>query len=354
MFLRSKFFLPLLRPGVMLSSIILLSLLTVVPSQAQTFDPGVRKRPSYPFRAFLNKFSLNLSTGYGRTFYRHDLSGFGYLRNAQGSFITQGPTSSGTAVGYSNWFSGAEPATTVVGSSDEDFKAISSDEGTIDMQGGGYSIPLNLSLYFNLYRFRVGGGAMLDFHRANVPQPDNFLTPFPEPDHVRSTMFRYYFLLGYSFYEYYDNAFGVDVRVGKVNMGGGFDDAVIKPSPFVNVGVTFEKVFSEYFRIYARPAYEFKSYELTLPDATIDHRNNAAFLTVGVSINYPDMPRSPIKNDKTQMKHYVSDPMGNRKEFRGQPFWRKQDPKIGELYPELNKTRRKRQAKRKDLLRKKD
>ena len=315
------------------------------------YDPGVRQRPSYPFRAFLNKFSVNLSTGYGRTFYRHDLTGYNYVRNAQGSYITPG-LAGGNLVGYSNWFNAATPATVVLGGDEEDYKVVPANDGEIAMASGGYSIPVNLAIYFNLYRLRLGGGAMIDFHRANVPEPDNFLTTFPEPDPVGARMFRYYGLLGYSVWEYYDNAIGVDVRVGQINMGRNFAEA--DPTPFVNVGVTLEKVFSEYFRVYVRPAYEYKRYALNLPDATtINHRNSAFFLTLGVSINYPDLPRSPIKNDKTQMRHYVSDGQGNKKEFRGQPFWRKQDPKIGELYPHLQKTKRKRAEQRRNFFKKK-
>lgn len=324
-----------------------------VPEDEQRagFDPGGKRPHSYPFRAFLNKFSVNLSSGYGRTFYRHELNGFGYVRSAEGTLITPDALT-GTVAGYSNWLSEATPGTLTLGN-EESYRAVSADDGELALRSGGYSIPVNLSIYYNLFRVRVGGGAMIDFHRANLPAPDNFLTPFPEPDRIKSTMFRYYFLLGYSAYEYYDNAIGVDVRFGSINMGKGFDQSVIESGPFINVGITLEKVFSEYFRVYLRPAYEYKNYTLNLPNTTIDHRNSAFFVTLGVSINYPDLPRSPIGNDRTQMRHYVSDGQGNKKEFRGQPFWRKQDPKIGELYPELIKTRRKRAARRRNMFKRK-
>ena len=320
--------------------------------QRPGFDPGGKQPHSYPFRAFLNKFSVNLSTGYGRTFYRHDLSGFGYVRNTQGTLISPSVSAGSTVSGYRNWLSEATPGTLVLASDENTYRTVAADEGELALRSGGYSIPVNLSLYYNLFRVRVGGGAMIDFHRANLPAPDNFLTPFPEPDKIKSTMLRYYFLLGYSAYEYYDNAIGVDVRIGSINMGKGFDDSIIEKGPFFNVGITLEKVFSEYFRVYLRPAYEYKRYTLNLPDTPIEHRNSAFFITLGVSINYPDLPRSPIRNDKTQMRHYVSDGQGNKKEFRGQPFWRKQDPKIGELYPELLKTKRQRRARVRNFFKK--
>ena len=321
----------------------------------QGFDPGGRERPGYPLRSFLNKFSVNLSTGYGHTFYRHDLEGYNYIRNAEGSYIS--PQLLGTNVaGYSNWFNEVTPAIFTLGTEGDDYKIVPglpADSSSLRLKSGGYSIPVNLSIYYNLFRVRLGGGAMIDFHRARQPEPENFLTPYPEPGRISSTMLRYYFLIGYSAYEYYDNAIGVDVRIGSINMGKGFDQASIESSPFINVGVTLEKVFSEYFRVYLRPAYEIKSYTINLPDATvINHRNSAFFLTLGVSINYPEMPRSPIKNDKTQMRHYVSDGHGNKREYRGQPFWKKQDPKVGELYPELKKSRRKRATQMRNIFKK--
>lgn len=330
---------------------------------AQGFDPGFeKKRHDYPIRAFFNKFSINLSTGYGRTFYRHTLNEYSYLRNNQGSFIFPDNSVSPNNIisGYSNWFSGAEVADIVVGNSPDSeangYKLVpASDTSSILMKGGGYNFPVQFSVYYNLFRLRLGGGVELNFHGANIPQPDNFLSRFPRPGRVTTVMSSYFFLLGFSVYEYYDNAFGVDVRFGKLNMGKGFDRNAVEPNNYINIGVTLEKVISEYFRLYLRPAYEIRSFAVNLPQGSLfDHQANTLSLSLGVSINYPDLPRSPIKNDKIQMRHYISDPMGNRREFRGQPIWRKQDPKIGELYPELMKTKRKRQTQRKNFFKKKN
>ena len=317
---------------------------------------GYDDRPSYPLRAFLNKFSVNVSSGYGRTFYRHTLTNNNYVRTADGSFIYPNGEQ-GTSPAYSNWFNRAVPTALTLPSNPDSLTLVTSDSSAINMRGGGYNIPINLSIYYNLFRVRIGGGISADFHTVNPPQPEDFRSFFSEPASFRTTQIRYYGLLGYSVYEYYDYALGVDVRAGMIRMGSGFDRGQTETSPFFNVGVTLEKVFSEYFRVYLRPSYEFKNYNLLLPEGpttAIDHRNSSGFLTLGVSINYPDLPRSPIKADKTQMKHYVTDPKtGEKREVRGQPFWRKQDPKIGELYPELTKNKRKRQAKRRQFFKKK-
>ncbi|MGB3587259.1 MAG: hypothetical protein WBA23_12000 [Tunicatimonas sp.] len=339
----------------------IISLLFVGASCIALAQPGFESmgqddRSSYPLRAFLNKFSVNLSSGYGRTFYRHTLTNNNYVRTSNGSFIYPNGEG-GTIPAYANWFNRVTPAILTIPSNADSLALVTSDSSSISMRGGGFNIPINLSIYFNLYRLRIGGGISADFHRAHPPQPEDFRSFFPRQSSFSTTQIRYYGMLGYSVYEYYDNAFGVDLQAGVIRMGNGFDKGLTEASPFFNVGVTIEKVFSEYFRVFLRPAYEFKSYNLLLPagpTTVFDHRNSSFFLTLGVSINYPDMPRSPIKADKTQMRHYVTDPKtGKRREVRGQPFWKKQDPKIGELYPELVKTKRKRQAKRKQIFRKK-
>ncbi len=326
-------------------SILFVSIYTGI--SAQGFDPGgLDDRHPYPFRAFLNKFSLNLSSGYTRTFYRHDFTDFAYLRNQQGSFLINADDAlEGSVVnGLNNWFSGVSTANAIP--LNGDYRMVRFDSTDSPLRSVGYGIPINLSLYFNIFRLRLGGGASMEFSTANVPEPKDFLSPYADPEQIKSRMTRYYFLLGYSVYEYYDLAFGVDIRAGKVNRGSGFDDFYIQSNPFFNIGVTLEKVYSEYFRVYLRPSYEFKSYVISLPEAAaqpeLTINDNAFQVTLGLSINYPDLPRSPIPNDNTQMKHYVSDSKGNRMLVRGQPLWKKQDPKVGELYPELRKSQRKR------------
>lgn len=325
-----------------------LFLISTFSAMGQGFNPGMEDRHPYPLRAFLNKFSVNLSSGYGRTFYRHDFTDFAYIRNEQGSFLinAEDAVEGSTVSGLSNWFSDVETQDNI--SLSDEYALVPYDSIDGPLKSGGYSIPVNLLIYFNLYRLRIGGGGSLAFHQANYPEPDGFLSADPSPEAFNTTIRRWFFLLGYSVYEYYDNALGVDIRGGQYYPGNGFNQDIIQTAPFINVGITLEKVFSEYFRVYLRPSYEIKSFNLNLPESAaqsnLQINNHALTLTLGVSINYPDLPRSPIPNDKTQMKHVVTDSQGNRMLVRGQPFWKKQDPKIGELYPELIKSKRKRRA----------
>lgn len=321
-------------------------LLYTFTSQGQGFNPGLEERHPYPLRAFLNKFSVNLSGGYGRTFYQHDFTELAYVRNNQGSFLINAEdVSEGNIVsGLSDWFSAINTQENIALS--DEFAVVPFDSLDTPLRSRGYSIPVNMLIYLNLYRVRIGGGGSLAFHQANYPEPVDFLSANPSPEPFSTRLSRWYFLLGYSVHEFYDIALGVDFRAGKYFLGAGFSNQMSPTTPFINVGVSIEKVFSEYFRVYLRPSYEIKSFSSPVPETAASGNllinNHALTFTLGVSINYPDLPRSPILNDKTQMKHYVSDSQGNRMLVRGQPFWKKQDPKIGELYPELIKSKRKR------------
>ena len=179
-----------------------------------------RKRfEDYPIRYILNKFSIDLSTGYGRTFYRSELDDFYYIRNAQGSVIIDKNANiegSGPLDGYSNWFTTATPITLAAPLLPANNDILSPDSSQVAMRGGGNSIPFSLAVYYNLRRFRLGGGVTANFHTLHEPAPKKFFSLYPEPDRkTRSLVTQYYGLVGYSIYEYLNYAFAADLRFGK-------------------------------------------------------------------------------------------------------------------------------------------
>ncbi|NJM94278.1 MAG: hypothetical protein HC842_06105, partial [Cytophagales bacterium] len=92
---------------------------------------------------------------------------------------------------------------------------------------------------------------------------------------------------------------------------------------------------------YLRPSFEFKSFEVATPTVgTLAYRANSFELSIGVVYNLPELPRSPIKSDRIQMKHVITSPKsGAKMEVRGQPFYKKQNPNYGELNPYLHRQR---------------
>ena len=80
-----------------------------------------------------------------------------------------------------------------------------------------------------------------------------------------------------------------------------------------------------------------KSYKMCILDASglfldqVSHSYNALYLQFGISMNIPELRRSPIKADHVQLKHVITDPKNGRlEEVRGQALWKKQNPKVGQ------------------------
>ena len=244
----------------------------------------IKKRqanPNYGFRSFLNKFSLTGTTGYGRTYYN--------------------------------------PV----------------DTSSLKFKGGG--IPVTVSLHFNfLERYRLGGGAGAEFHRLNQfdPSTENGVTK------QGTTFTRFYGMFGAQVYDYWSYSFVPEIQVGKINLGKGFDKSIVSNTLYFNLGVSIEKNLSEYFRVILRPSYERKSYTADEISGPVKYKMPAVYLQLGVSINYPDVPRCPINSCRAQMKHVH---FGN--EYRGQALPIKQNRKYGELRPRLLKYKRKNRKK---------
>ena len=55
-----------------------------------------------------------------------------------------------------------------------------------------------------------------------------------------------------------------------------------------------------------------------------------------MSINIPELRRSPFEADHVQLKHVITDPKNGRlEEVRGQVLWKKQNPKMGQNHRRL-------------------
>lgn len=302
------------------------------------------------FRAFLNKFSLGVSTGYGRTYYKHDLSGLGVMqiRDARpilfpnNSDITDDELTSA----YTNWFSGATQVSDVpIDDSRNDF-LVNSDSVELGYKATARSIPVNLSLNYSFDRYRVGLGATFEFHKIHEFNPISFsdnLQSFT-PQANKATFKRYYLTLGGRVYSYYDYSLMVDAQVGIMKLGGNFDKSVIKKGVYFNLGASMEREFSEYFTVFLRPSFEIKNFKVNLPDGpTITHRQPALFLNIGAYLKLPEHPRCKIKNCQIQINHTH----GGGKNWRSRmhPFFKKQNPHYGENFPKLLKEKRKNKKK---------
>lgn len=308
---------------------------------------------------FLNKFSWTLTTGYGNTSYNHDLEGVYFYQDQDQQFIfSNDPLELGPTIGgFRNWLNNPMLGDSVnnVDIFDVPFDHLpnpvnnpllrnraflaDTDTASISFKGVGNSIPITASLHYNYQDFRFGLGFMFERQYLKSLEPETFTSVLRsyQPDFKATSHTRFFGLLGYQFYEYWNHTLVAEVQVGSINMGKAFNDAAITKSLFTTIGISIEQHWSEYFRLVLKPSYEIKSYTINLPDgASVKHNYNTFFIQFGVSINIPEIPRSPMKSDHVQLKHVITDPKSGRlMEVRGQPIWRWQNPKVGQNHRKL-------------------
>lgn len=313
-----------------------------------------------PFRVFINKFSFTLTAGYGFTNYEHSLSGYRYFQDANQQMIL-GKEFDHRPVfnGFRNWASNPVSGQALV--EDDNFAVpypylpspvsnpllaknqYLADADSIGLSFGAYAktIPLLFSIHYDFNDFRLGAGFQYEKHLLQSLKPSvNELIIRPYDFGFKSTRYLKWFgLLGYQFYEYWSYTFVGELQVGAAYLGPQFNTSAIGIGQklFLNLGVNIEKNLSEYFRVVVRPSYDFKRFTINNLDGTdVKHNNGAWLVQVGVSINIPEISRSPQASDHVQVKHvYINAANGKLREVRGQPFWKWQNPKVGQNHRKL-------------------
>lgn len=319
--------------SILITSLLLLPLFSFAQF-GDPFGPQSTEIKRSPIRKALNMFSLTATSGYGLTLYKHDISGFTILQKQnEPTYIIQDFSSTIPNVGFNSWLQDPVPISDVR-YENEDF-ILDSDTATVGYRGIGNSVPLNLSIHVDIQQFRIGGGVSAEFHTLNKFSPTSFedeISPY-EPEAKNSLFTRWFGVIGYKVHNYWDYSFVPEFQFGKVNFGENYNKSMINKGMFFNIGVSIEKNFSEYFRAILRPSVEIKNYTVNVGETSgILHRQPAFYITAGISFNYPEVPRCKIASCQTQLKHVHAG-----KEFRGQPFWKKQNPKYGENHQDLIK-----------------
>ena len=288
-----------------------------------------------PFRRILSKITFGFSTGYGKTTFEHELSGFGILQNPGVSpTIYRIDDPGAPTVGFSNWFNKVQPFTSAV---DPGAVSITSEDDKIGFKSKAFNIPLKATLHYEFNRFRVGGGYSFEYTHLKDFAPISHGDEIADFSPGFSNFFlkKYFALVGASVYRYDEYLLVVDANIGGYGLGKKFDKGSIKKGVFINLGVTAEREMSEYFRLFVRPSYELKGFQLDVPGGSpIRHRFNAFYINVGATYRIPELRRCIVKDCHAQINHAH----GNR-EFRSRrhPIYKKQNPHYGENYPTLIK-----------------
>ncbi|UXX78632.1 hypothetical protein N7E81_14820 [Reichenbachiella carrageenanivorans] len=327
-------------------------------AQEYPIDPDEIYRS--PVRAVLNQFSITFSTGYNATTYSHDLSGYYYLQTDTEQFITPdtGQPLGASFPAYRNWLNDPTLADTIIVNDiydvpysplanpvgnpelNQGLSTYNADSLNLGFKGKGWGIPINLGIRYNYQNFRIGLGMSLEFHTIKSLSPtvsDMGIRNY-EPNFKKAVYFSYFLNLGYKFYDFWDYSFAAELELGKNKMGKNFNSSLMSQGMLVNFGISIEKNLSEYFRVIVKPSYDFKNYSINIPEGggSIQHKNPAFKVNVGISITIPEIPRSPMKSDHVQLKHLYTDPQTGRvSEVRGQPIWKHQNPKVGQNHRKL-------------------
>ncbi len=317
------------------------------PEPKILFDKFYNKpAPPSSLRAILNKFSLGISTGYGRTNYISDFSGFGLIQKQDTlyAFSSERLATSSIVTGYSNWFNDVETVENIQ-VNNNDF-LVNSDTAELKYKAKARGIPLSFTLHYSFDRYRIGLGASWEFHKINDFNPVNFtdsLRSYSSPV-SNATFKRYFMMLGGRVYSYYEYSLVVDAQIGILKLGKNFNSSVIKKGIYFNLGTSIEREFSEYFTAFVRPSFEIKSFTTNLPEGlSVPHKQSAFFVNFGVYLKLPELPKCKISNCEIQINHTHGG--GRNWRSRMHPFFKKQNPHYGENYPKHLRDKRKNRKK---------
>ena len=302
----------------------------------------------------LGQFSLNTEVGWGRNFYVHDLTDFHFFQDGPLSYIVSRSawTLQPIFEGNLDWHEKPKDESSNQVFSDTAFPRgpISNPAGNPDnlrqsvlRQPDGtrlaYSsvspgLSFAFSFHWNYRIYRIGYGVRLEQNWLKALKARPSVSNLRPIEYSRNsvTYLQNYVYLGASIYNSPFFSITPELQVGGISSLGKYWDH-FKRIPYLNFGICLEQHISEYLKIYLRPSVDFKNYTIEMArgdDLLV--RTTGLFLTFGVSVRIPEIPRSPIPADHIQHKHIVTDVRtGARRLYRGQPFWRQQNPPVGKI-----------------------
>lgn len=296
----------------------------------ENFYAKIKNKP----RTIFKHIKFSFSTGYGNTFYSHELPGFGiYQANGvQPSIFSSGDPN----VRFTNWVNDlAYDSTTIAPGS----FLVSSDTTKLGFKGNAWNLPFKLTIHYEFKeKYRIGIGysyEMMNIGSLHSISYGDKISDF-QPPSSSGWMSKYFIMGGMSFYRMGDYLFTGDLQIGGYNPGSNFNKSLIESGIYVNLGVTVERELSEYLRLFVRPSFDFKSYTFGLPEGgkTIDHNINAFYFNIGITYSIPELPKCNIPDCKIQMNHAHGD-----RQYRSKvhPIYKKQNPQYGENHPKLIK-----------------
>ncbi|HYG39660.1 MAG TPA: hypothetical protein VD908_13615 [Cytophagales bacterium] len=248
----------------------------------------IKKGPS-KVALLLERFQFNFSSGYGLTSWQSGRYNYGYFNQDDNQI----------------------------------------DTSTVKYKGLGSNIPFHFQMLFDFGKVRLGGGTSYDFYFMKKLKPNAFENSLDVYNLKGTGSFKkFYGHLGYTYFENRLYGYLLDLEAGVYKGSPSVNTANNSMRPFVNLGITMERKYSEYFRMFLKPSLEYKTQPFELRDFDFpvnNHKMITFYVTWGISYSIPLVRKCPIRACGVRVHHYH----GGRV-FRGNPFQRLQNPNYGE------------------------
>jgi hypothetical protein len=203
-------------------------------------------------------------------------------------------------------------------------------------KGKGGTIPINLDILYNIGKFRVGATVGYEFYRVKKLTYDKGTYDMQEIALTgKRSLLKYGLQLEYMPLDLDVVRIGVQAKGGMHNIFGDVDKALTKKGRLVfGGGPIVEVPLGEAFFAYAAPTYEYRSYRSDGLEEGVVAENTfgTIYLNVGIRARLDNLfakhPLCPIPSCHVRKVHNHS-----KGTYRGQRWWQKQNPRVGENLP---------------------
>lgn len=243
------------------------------------------------------------------------------------------------------------------------------DLASVDTQGtykvGDYAFPVNFGIRLNMFDFfTLGGGYGREFGKiGNYEMGDHRfqlegtsytydklygtfgLVLYNARRRASFLTWRYRKYSGNNYYmqsqlkqrirQEYPWHFVLEGEYGSLKIKKAYDSHLSATEPFYSLGLRIEREFSEYAKIYLKPAASF--YKLAYDKTVVQNgvevfetqpiKQNIYTLNIGLSVSIPGTKRCKVAGCGVVMKH-----LHDGVEYRGSSIWKRQDRKVGQWY----------------------
>ncbi len=258
-------------------------------------DVGEATEKKYLLRKFFSNLALDFNAGVGGTLYKNTFGDVAF-KQIHNQFYLQ-PIDDKNRYYLINWYSKtySHVSSTEVSSAHVD---VALDEHELpDFENIGVNFPITLGLHYTLFKLiRIGGGTTFQINLLKNLKPTRNSEKVKPIETLADYFYdiKYFGLLGVNLIHQPNKYYVVvDTHIGSIADVGDEVDVYFKKHTsvrntwFADLGVSYERVITNSFRLLGRLAYEYKAYKDTFSGhkGYINLNQQALFLQVGLSFN---------------------------------------------------------------------